>query len=157
MSALPWRAVTATFCCIMQPLLHCVTTKPAVPSSKIITISNHAVILSFSCYFAQLQLSRLYHPSSMVEAVACHDLNAVTLALCIEYSLCSCVMPCCPTSNALPVRVHCASQLLLQTPLCYMIFHAKSAALCCGRYLDCCIVSFRQYLVVKPVLVGLYR
>lgn len=104
-----------------------------------------AVILPFSCYPAQLQLPRLYHPSSMVEAVGCHVLSAVTLVLRSDYTLCSSVTPACPARNVLPVRVPRALPLLLQTPLWSMTCHAKSAALCCGEYLDCRIVSFRPY------------
>lgn len=73
---------------------------------------------------------RLYHTSSIVEAVACHILNAVPLPSHSEYSLCSCVRLCCSTSNDLPAKVHCASQLLLQTPLCDMSC-CMPAVLCC--------------------------
>lgn len=81
----------------------------------------------------------------MVEAVGCHVLNAVTLVLRSDYTLCSSVTPACPARNVLPVRVPRALPLLLQTPLWSMTCHAKSAALCCGEYLDCRIVSFRPY------------
>lgn len=52
------------------------------------------------------------------------------------------------------LSVHCASQLLLQTPLCDMTCQAKPAVLCCGRHLGCHVVPFHPYFVVKPVLLG---
>lgn len=103
MSALPRRAVTPLLCSIMQPLPHYVKKKTAVLGSQINSTSYYAMQSLWFCHL-HAALHNYSCPTFTIQAVACHSLRAVTLVLHSEYSLCSCVTPCCPTNNALPAR-----------------------------------------------------